>query len=487
MKKMKKSKFYILIICTLLSSCADLDIENENRADIDRVLTNPQEFGQLIESQYLPTWKFSQDGNSSLALDHAADGFTGAAVSFNITNLSKEPRIAIDNTPLSFTATFYLTRTFGFVYSPLGTINEVLKVLENDSSIQILDQGKDITSNVKMQGLYLQGVCYGNLSMLFDKGQFVDENTDLSDISTLPFSSYKELADNAVKKLQMAIDEAEMIDEFTITGYNGVTLSKEEFIRLVRTMQTRVLTNNARDEAENQNNDWVSILNYASQGIQKDLIITDDNVWRDSYKGFSARTPWSYVDYRVVSMLDPTQPSKFPTDGSHPLAPATSLDKRLTTYMSYTPNIDISASDGLYRYSHYKFTRYVDISTGGSIAPYILKAENDLIWAEALIRTNGDKILAANLINNTRVANGNLSSLLGTENDQELLDAISYERIIELLGSYGGNTFYTRRRLPADNGSLSPLKGLQMGTFKNYPIPAPELVVLGAELYTFGG
>jgi hypothetical protein len=489
---MKYAKIYIsFIICLTILSCADLDVENLNQADIDRVLEDPDEYAQLVENQFITTWLFSQSANNSLALDHAADGFTGGAVSFNINRWSSEPRLAIENTPLALDATHYLTNPYNDVYRPIGTINDILKALKKDPDIVIENEaGEDISKQVLAQALFIQGLSYGNLSMIFDQGQFVDENTDLQMVSDLPFTNYMELANSAINILDRAVEEANLANDFTVTAYNGVSLNKDEFIRLIKTMQARILVNNARNELENQNTNWTKVLKSASKGITKDLIISAEawpGKWRDTYKIFSARTPWTYVDYRIISMLDPSQPSRFPQDGSHPLAPASSIDNRLTTDMVYTADIDIKATDGLYRFSHYKFTRYASIASGGSVAPYILKAENDLNWAEALIRTSGSKSTAAQLINNSRVKRGGLSPLDGSENDQDLLNALYYERLIELMGSSGGNLFYTRRRLPADNGNLLPLTGLQSGTFENYPVPAPELILLKKDLYTFGG
>src|SRR5205823_9857350 len=112
----------------------------------------------------------------------------------------------------------------------------------------------------------------------------------------------------------------------------------------------------------------------------------------------------------------------------------------------------------------------------------VLAAENDLLWAEALIRgPTPDLVKAAQLINNTRVGRGGASLskptfLPATAADPNLLAELQYEQDVELIGS---NTapFYNQRRID----KLEPL------TPHELPVPAKELGVLGLGLYTWGG
>ena len=115
--------------------------------------------------------------------------------------------------------------------------------------------------------------------------------------------------------------------------------------------------------------------------------------------------------------------------------------------------------------------------SGVGPTPYVLAAENDLLIAEALLRTNGSAATAATLINKTRVDRGNLTELTGAEGTDALLNAIFYERDIELMNTGGGLPLYDHRRID----------DLQAGTLRHLPVPAKELEVLQLPLYTFGG
>jgi len=115
----------------------------------------------------------------------------------------------------------------------------------------------------------------------------------------------------------------------------------------------------------------------------------------------------------------------------------------------------------------------------------VLAAENDLLWAEALIRRpTPDLATAATLINHTRVGPDRLLHPRGglpaaTAADPNLLQELQYEQDVELMGSNIA-PFYNQRRI--DN--LEPLTPHEM------PVPAQELGVLKlctGTCYTWGG
>jgi hypothetical protein len=116
--------------------------------------------------------------------------------------------------------------------------------------------------------------------------------------------------------------------------------------------------------------------------------------------------------------------------------------------------------------------------TGGAFGrePVITATENDLLWAEGLIRSGGNLLTASNLINNTRVGRGGLTPATPADLTAGLLTKLQYEQDIELIG-LGDQVYFNQRRIDG----LEPLTPRQM------PVPAKELQVLGKALYTFGG
>lgn len=104
------------------------------------------------------------------------------------------------------------------------------------------------------------------------------------------------------------------------------------------------------------------------------------------------------------------------------------------------------------------------------------KAEIDLFKAEALLRL--DRLEeAANVINSgTRITRGGLQPV-AIDDEEEISEAIVYERTIELPLTGMGIEYFDMRR----TGQL------QDGSLLHFPIPAQQLEVLQEPFYTFGG
>jgi hypothetical protein len=192
---------------------------------------------------------------------------------------------------------------------------------------------------------------------------------------------------------------------------------------------------------------------------------------------------------------------------------------------------------GYYHQSNIGFTRW-DASgkedptgqyAGFGFSPVIIPSMNDLIWAEAKLRTN-DAAGASALIDKTRVGRGGLSSSAaaiatpGSPADGPcmsngklakdgtactLWSELLYEDEIELL-QMGPASFWNQRRLPvvkatawerATGCRTTPctpnantifngpryIQGLLPGTPREMPVPAKELALKNEAFYTFGG
>ena len=207
------------------------------------------------------------------------------------------------------------------------------------------------------------------------------------------------------------------------------------------------------------------------------------NILMDSPNGFGAFG--ARLDMRIVNLLDPSQPLFFPaTSGSVLDNPEmTTADARIGDGKDFEFRSDIlfRAERGRFHFSHYFHTRFkndVTFSDGADakqIKTFTLE-DNRLLLAEAKARLNESD--AFSVVNaGSRVTRGNLTPLAGTATQTEILDAIFYERYIELFNTAVGSGFFDRRRT----------NQLQVGTFRHLPVPATELEVLVEDLYTLGG
>jgi len=211
------------------------------------------------------------------------------------------------------------------------------------------------------------------------------------------------------------------------------------------------------------------------------------------------------VSTRVATMLDPaTQKHPWPAGGN---PRPNSADKRLGdgsfgnadmvpgfgnfpktaaagTDFAWSSQAAFNSARGDYHQSNIAHIRYDLTGTQDPSgiyfaygpAPIIPAAVNDLLWAEALIRTNGNLATAASLINKTRVTRGGLAAALAGDGAAGLTTKLQYEQELELMG-LGPIPYFNRRRID----------GLLAGTPREMPVPAKELGVFGQTLYTWGG
>jgi len=313
------------------------------------------------------------------------------------------------------------------------------------------------------------------------------------------FQPYTALRDAALTKIDAAIAEAAGASWTVPAEYTGggVVMTATNFTALANSMAARTLAYTPRTPAENDAVDWARVLAYAEKGISmagtydsSGFYIEGDggNTWYDLYKGYANRPTWVRTDVRVINMMAPAQPAAFV--GCDAALKVTGVDKRFDTDWSYHADIPFSVARGCYHFSNYSHKRYFYHSWDAANsftgrAPFMLKAENDLLIAEALIRTDGDLNRAATLINNTRVGRGELAPVAAGAGKPALLAALNYERTIELFNTSAALGFYDGRR--TRNSGPNIATDWPEGMWRHYPVPAKELEVQGKKVYTYGG
>lgn len=480
--KSYKSFFSIcaLTLLLLVSSCADLDVQNLGAGDTERVLATPADIVNLNAGAFVSWWQSMHTVSPGMALGVAADQLTCSWGNFGMRTLSNEPRNPSNNNLGSTDATVWETPWYN-LYSALSTANDVVKAFDIDGK----DAGAD-TQVAKASAYFLQGVSLGYLSLYFDQAFIVDETTDLASLKD--YVPYTDVKAAALAKLDKCIAACQG-QTFTLPAsyINGTAYTSSQLAKIANSMAARILVYGSRTAADNLSVDWTKVLAYANNGIDNfDFkAVGDNNIWYDDYKGYSGGAyvngnidvSWGRADLRIINILDPSYPKVFPETGEMP--EANSADSRLESDFLYLEENVFLAARGRYHFSNYCHNRYnvtgEEVYTGDMVD--MLVAENDLFKAEALIRTGGSKSTAATLINKTRVGRGNLTALTGAESDAVLLNAVFYERDIELMNTGVGIGFFDMRRRDA----------LQKGTFLHFGVPAKELTLLQKPIYTFGG
>ncbi|WP_296621522.1 RagB/SusD family nutrient uptake outer membrane protein [Marivirga sp.] len=477
----------ILFVSAFIYSCADLEIENPNEPNSSDVLASPADLAALPAGGFADWHLGKSQVNPGPALACNADVLTASWGNFGIRNFSWQPPLPIDNSLTSNDGATISTAWNRF-NSAVSVGTDIENALLNTEAAIIVD-GVDVTERLRSVAYWLQGAGVAHLSMLYDQGFIVTAETDLATLTAESLVDYKALAEFAATRLEEAAAIADA-NEFTVPAdyINGLTLSSADFAKLARTIAAQALVLNARTPEEVAQTDWARVRQLTAKGIDYDLApIGDGNLWFDDNKligggslanGVIANT-WCRVDMKMMNLIDPSYPSAYPADASNP-GRVTSDDARVDSDFIYRDQVYYPIDRGIYRFSNYVHNRYNSDFTAwtGKPIPTLLQAENDLMHAEALIRSGGDKTLAATLINRTRVDRGELDPLTGGESDAVLLEAVKYEKMIELLNTWGGRELAEARRWAG---------WMRDGAFRQMPIPASELVLLDIPIYTFGG
>lgn len=510
-------------VVTLAGACnPDLNVTNPNAPDIARALSSPGDIRQLIGSSYNNYYLSMQGGGNApepgIALGVMADVFTMAFGNFGARFNGQEPRLAYNNSSAASDGTV-ASAPYDGMYGALGAANDGLSAIKRGLKVATSASAPDETQQMQAFAWLVQAMSLGFEAQIFDRGFVVTEDTAPGAAGAL--QPYTAVSAAAMTSYDKAIAAAAgktwtIATEFT----SGMTLTADRFSRMANTMAARQLAYLPRNATENAAVNWAKVLQYAEKGISIgtpfDLQIQGDggNSWYDHQKGYVELAGWVRVDQRIIQEADQTQPLEYTT--ATPPARAVPADLRFARGTPdvqgnikqagadfwFFKSIPFSVARGVYFFSQWAHARYVEHGYEAdapflTIAPYVLAAENDLLIAEALVRTNGDKARAATLINKTRVGRGGLPPVSAATSTAELLGAIFYERDVDLFDTGAGVGWFDRRRIgPTVTynglaiGNIWAAKGgsnLQKGTPRHLPVPAKELETLGIAVYTYGG
>ncbi|MCV6628814.1 MAG: RagB/SusD family nutrient uptake outer membrane protein [Flavobacteriaceae bacterium] len=486
--KKKYITYYSVVLASvfLLFGCEEVDVPNYDDPSLANILKSADDFPTVLSGAYAAWWQGLHMDSPYTTLSVAADHGSSSWGNFNMREVGTVSvpyglgdHSALNNTQ-SAPYTAYLEEPWYKLYSSISTANDVLNGINNEG--RMVSGSVNITERTKAQALFIRGLDYGYLGLLFDQAFVVTENTDVLKIVADDLVPYAEIIDQAIMDLEAAVSIMESLgNQMKITQFNGVELDGAQSLALANTYIAKFLAQKARTAAETLTVDWAKVKAAAEKGIDFDLAPKGDGGanWEHAFQRH-ANAIWTRVDQRIVNMVDSTHPYPFPESGSYTYDIATMPDKRFGDKDSKKPFVAAGSpafrpDRGVYFFCYFKFNEHNDYRSDLSLPMVTLsEAENDLLLAEAIIRTAGDLAVAAGLINKTRVANGGLAAALAT--DADLLDKVFYERYIDAWEG-PGSPFFDRRRTD-DLGKKQ---------FLHFPIPASELNTLRISLYTFGG
>jgi hypothetical protein len=513
-------------LAAVLATGCDLNIENPNAPDAPRAFVDPAGLQQLLGGSFR-TWIEAREGYFVMPLTAMADNYTAswnnAALRFySSVGVECPSRCGWTNSataPEAAGGPAVEAQWYGY-YTVLSSANDVALAIKNGLCFDD-DCASDSTFTTRNKAIakMLQGMAFAGIALGYDQGFAVDENSDLSNPSALPFSTRAEMRDAALTKFSEAYTTAGIESWSTEPEWMGVgsgqSYTNTQIQQLIRTMQAELIALWPRNGAENTAADWASVATYASQGISSGtpfnweffIDITARECGIDCVKTWGNSIGTMRVDTRVAAMVTTNHQNPWPDPNGNP-CPTVSNDLRVGdgsygpsddfngySTIAYTGNegTDYACSGvaifpparGQYHQSNLQHVRYQHLAyrgedlpgfDGTGQAPMYTPQMNDLLWAEGLLRSGGLATTAAGKINNSRVNRGGLSTLTGAEGTPALLTALQYEQELEFMGQ-GATVFFNRRRVD----------GLIAGTPRHLPVPAKEMDVLQRASYTFGG
>ena len=532
--RLRRSLAYVSVVMVLAAGGCNLEVQNPNAPDAQRAFADPAGLQQLIGGAFRKWVETRGDYYGAMTMNTMADSYTAswnnaAMRYYSSVNSDCTGRCGWNNSataPEAAGGPSLEYQWYGY-HVVLSSANDVLAAI--DEGVCFDDDcaaDNTITSRNTAIAKMLQGMAFAGISMIYDQGFVVDEDTELGNPPVIPaFNTRTEVRDAALAKFNEAYVEAGLKTWNTPAEWMGVgagtSYSNQQIRRVIRTMQAELIAMWPRSAAENAQAAWAQVATYASEGISSSAGPAFD--WQffvdvtgrecpavgalDCTKVWGSSIGTMRVDTRVAAMLTSNHVHPWPDPAGNP-CPTVSADRRVgdgswgptdnfngysTKAATANAGTDFACSGvvifpparGQYHQSNLVHVRYQRLafrgenlpgSDGTGQDPMYTRQMNDLLWAEGLIRSGGSRTLAAEKINNSRVGRGGLPPLTGAEGDAALLNALQYEQTIEFMGQ-GPTPFFNRRRID----------GLQAGTPRHMPVPAKELDVLLREIYSFGG
>jgi len=489
---MKKYKLFILAaaFATFVMGCEDLEVENLNAPDRATLLSNPSEYPASVNGAYTSFWRAIQLSQPNFPISVMAQGPSMSWGNWGARDMGTVPRQALQNN-LTYSNRGTWRNPWNGLFATLGPLNSILKIMADDPTIIIPDgTGNDITQQTIANAKAVQGLAMGYLSLSFDEAYIVDEN---SDPSVLDLQPYGAVNDAAIAKLEEAIAMFSG-SSYVMDGWFGLSFTGDDAANILRGFVAKFEMAQARNAGEAAAVDWTKVLANTANPVGLSPVGDAGFNWWHRLLIQGQDGGWARVSQKVIKLMNPSKPATevpYPwPDGANSFPEITTPDdNRVTTDFTYNEGNDFSAARGYYFFGNYNYSRYESYRSGFTDPMDFLTTEElGMMRAEALIRTGGSKADAAALINATRVNRGGLAALTGAESDADLLNAITYERIVEFTWHGSMNVWFYRRMVtPAGNTDAGNLYYLEPATARHMPVPADEQSIFGRPFKTYGG
>jgi hypothetical protein len=485
-----KTKTYKLLLMTLMViglitySCADLNVINTVEPDSGQVQSKAEDLMGLAGGAFRVAVNAAQEYDGpALSMQNMADQMTCSWGNSAMRDLGKEPRLGFNNT-VTYAYFPIVSVPWGAWYSAVSSVNDVLKAVYGGK----INFGKDVKM-VKAWCYFVSGASHSYVGLTYDKGSLINWDTDLASLTFLP---WQDVINGSLVLLDSAIaicdaEAAKPGGGFTLplSWVGGQTMTAAGLSKLANSYAARTMVYSSRNKTHNEALSWTKILSYANKGITTNFspIVGSNYDWYDIYWAQGCYSGWARIDCRIINIFNHSYPSRWGDGNTAGYGQPTSSDARLLSDFQYLPAQSFPPDRGYYFFSSYRYKRYdyINVSNFGGDnlpKPVMLAWENEMIKAEALVRTGSIPAAVAVLNSPTgaRKVRGGLTDVTATV-AADVLRFIWDEKDVELIFSGMGISFFDMRRTDR----------LLTGTILHFPIPATELEIANYPRYTIDG
>jgi len=422
----------------LVAACADpLEVANVNDPDRDRVLSSPADVEQIIGNSYAAMHDQILD-NIALSAQMLSMGMENHSI---LANFEMGPRGLVPRAPISNQRGNPGQGEHLNDWQGLHTAARLASLgLEAFLRPGFTLGSPGANARARAFGKFVQGVSLGNLALVYDSASVVTEFDDPTLI--VPLAGY----DSVMRAALIALDSAVAIARADGSGFplpgawlNGNPLSRDDFIRLVRSHRARFRAGVARNPAERAAVNWNAVIADVDSGITADFQINMVGVgspwdmqwvvqhylftaWHQmwqfmigfadvsgNFDGWLATAPAARGPFLVVTpdQRFPQGATRLEQQANSPAVPTGNL------YFRNRPAGDDPAALplGSSFYDHIRFRAFFNAGRLGPF-PIMTKAEMNLLAAEGHLRLPTPNVAAARvLIDVSRRGKGGLPSL----------------------------------------------------------------------------
>ena len=377
-------------------------------------------------------------------------------------------------------------------------------------------------------GFFAVGCHLGWLALAFDSAAITAPGLDFNVVPRL--SGAADVMRTALALLDSAITMASDPASLGTGGFplpvawaGGNALSRDDFVRLVRSFRARFRAGVARTPDERALVDWPAIIADAENGVTSNFMVSvgGSTGWTNTWGGSQTSLPPFYYGMADVSggydswlglplanrgfFLFVTPDLRWPQGATRAAQQAASANSGIS--LNATPYVSNRTDDPAgyaWGISYYQFRRMQYITNAGNtgLFPDLTRAELDLLAAEGYLRA-GNIAAAAAKIDLSRVTRGGLPALSGviTSLSQPVPGGTSCVPRVPAPPAFTSTTCGTiwealkweKRMETAFTGSalwLTDSRGwgdLVEGTALEFPVPLAELGARHMPQYSLGG